>query len=275
MTWHLPAQTLRDYTSGDISSVDSWSVEAHLSRCQRCRSLLAQWYAADDLRRQRLDQGWAALAAALPPQAQLAPGTRRRQTRMLLAGGPAARGAWLLACTIVLVLAAMMGVWGGGVPWLGVVAPLAPLAGVAVSYGSRLDAVREALAATPAGGLRLLLLRTASVLAATTPIALVAGYLSGYGSPAPWLLASLVLTVATLALATVLSIEQAAAVSALGWLVAVGSALLGESWRTPVVLTPQAAPWMFALAAVAVVVITVRRQSFHHRVVPSRMEVLR
>lgn len=275
MTWHLPAQTLRGYLAGTVSETAAWSVEAHLAECERCRTLLAQVSAADGGLRQRLDYGWASLAVAIPPQGDVPAGTRWREARMLLAGGPAARGAWLVACTIVLVLAAALGLGTSRVPWLGVVAPLVPLLGVAASYGSRLDAAHEVIAATPAGGLRLLLVRTASVLAATTPVALTAGYVSGYGSPAPWLLASLALTLASLALGSVLGIERAASVLAGVWIVAVSGAFLDPLWRQPVVLTVDAMPWMLAVAAAAAAVIAVRRESFNQLAVHSRIEVLR
>src|SRR5690606_37540020 len=132
--------------------------EAHLTACERCRGLLAELSTMDQARRGRLDHGWATLAARLPPQGRARAGTRWRAARMLLAGGPAARWAWLVSCAVVLGLAAVLGAVARQVPWVGAVAPLVPVLGVAASYGSRLDAPRAAIAATPAGGLRLLLL---------------------------------------------------------------------------------------------------------------------
>jgi len=271
MTWHLSAHTLRSYLAGAVVETAAWSVEAHLTECERCRALLAGLDTVDEARRQRLDHGWARLAAALPPQGAVRAGTRWREARMLLAGGPAARWAWLMACATVLVLAAALGaVDTNRIPWLGVIAPLVPVLGVAASYGSRLDAAYEVIAATPAGGLRLLLVRTASVLAATIPLALLAGYVSGYGSPAPWLLACLALVLATMALGTAIGIERAAAVLTAGWVVAVSSTLLDPSWRRPPVLTSDAMPWMLAVAAVAAMVIAIRRESFNQLSVHSR-----
>src|SRR5690606_33577140 len=251
-----------------------WSVEAHLPECERCRTLLSGLYTADHQRRRRLDHGWAALSAALPPRGRARAGTRWRAARMLLASGPAARSAWLVACAIVLVLAAALGVVGAGGAWLGAIAPLVPVLGVAASYGSRLDPAYEVIATTPAGGLRLVLVRTAVVLAATIPVALVAGYVSGYGSPAAWLLACLALTLAALALGTVLGIERAAVLLAVGWVAAVGGALAGPCWRQPVVLTAEAMPWLLAVAAAAAAVIAIRREAFNQLPVHSR-EVLR
>ncbi|HEY8473148.1 MAG TPA: anti-sigma factor [Natronosporangium sp.] len=281
MSWHLPAATLRGYLAGAVTDPVGWSVEAHLTECERCRRLLAELSTADEQARRRLDDGWAALAAALPPPGAATPdrapaGTRWREAWLLLAGGPVARWAWLLACALVLVFAAVLtAVETSRVPWFGLVAPLVPVLGVAVSYGSRLDAPREIIAATPGGGLRLLLIRTLSVLLATTPIALVAGHLSGYGAPTPWLLASLALTLATLALGSVIGIGWAAAGLAVGWVAVVSSAFLYPVWRQPLVLTAEAEPWLVAVAAVAAVVIALRREAFNHLTVHSRIEVLK
>lgn len=263
-TWHLNAETLRDCLAGLLPAATAWSVEAHLTECERCRTLLARLSTADDARRQRLDDGWARLAAVLPPQGAVRAGTRWRRARMLLVGGPAARWAWLTACVVVLVLAAVFdAVVTDGISWLGVIAPLVPVVSVAASYGSRLDVSHEVIAATPAGGLRLLLVRTASVLAATIPVALVAGHVTDLGSPAPWLLACLALTLATMALGTLLGIERAAAVIVVGWVAAVSTALL-DPWRRPAVLTAEAMPWMLAVAVVAAAVLAARRGALHH-----------
>ena len=62
-----------------------------------------------------------------------------------------------------------------------VVRPLGPLAGVAVAFAGGLDPTREIGLAAPYSGLRLLLIRTAAVLAVTAPIVATAGSCS----PAP------------------------------------------------------------------------------------------
>jgi hypothetical protein len=159
------------------------------------------------------------------------------------------------------------------VPWLGVVAPLVPLLGVAASYGSGLDDAYEVIASTPAGGLRLLLVRSAAVLAVTTPIALAAGGIGGYGSPAPWLLASLTLTLAALALGSAVGVERAAAVVGTAWVVAVGGAVVNPPAPPPALLTLDAAPVLVTAIAFAVTVIAVRRGEFNHILVHRRTRV--
>ncbi|MFF6905713.1 hypothetical protein ACFY9Q_07225 [Streptomyces sp. NPDC012389] len=54
-------------------------------------------------------------------------------------------------------------------PLLLVTAPVLPLAGVALSYGRHADPLYEVVTSTPSGGLRLLLIRAAAVLAVSVP----------------------------------------------------------------------------------------------------------
>ncbi|MET9661403.1 zf-HC2 domain-containing protein, partial [Streptomyces sp. NPDC006510] len=100
------------------------------------------------------------------------PGAVTRAGRLLWSAGPALRGPWLLALLLVavgaLVLAYGAGVGDTARPLLLVVAPMLPLAGVALSYGRHADPMHEITAATPSGGLRLLT-RTAAVLAVSIP----------------------------------------------------------------------------------------------------------
>lgn len=265
LTWHIPESALRAYVRGGVGDVDAWSVESHLSACERCRIALADVSAADPDHAAAINGTWAVLAAELPEQGRPRPATRLRAARVLVAGGPAARWAWLAACGMVLVFAAVLSVTSAThVPWLGIVAPLVPLLGVAASFGSGLDDAYEVIASTPAGGLRLLLVRSAAVLAVTTPIALVAGAVTGYGSPAPWLLASLALTLATLALGSAVGVERAAAVVGIAWVVAVGGAVANPTAPLPVLLTLDAAPVLLAAIALGGVVIAARRAEFNH-----------
>lgn len=274
MTWHVPDEMLHEYLTGRVAGADAWSVEAHLTECERCRDALAVAHPTTvPDRAAALDETWAAIAAELPKQpAPVARGTRRREVRVLLAAGPAARWAWLAACALVLAFAAALGAAGAtSTPWLGIVAPVVPLLGVAASYSTGLDDAYEVIASTPGGGLRLLLLRSAVVLAVTTPVALVGNALTGYGSPVPWLLASLTLTLLTLAVGSLIGIERAAAAVGFAWLVAVGSTLVEPSGAVPALLTHDAVPAMLAAAATAAVVIMIRHDAFHELPARQRM----
>ncbi|MFG2884039.1 hypothetical protein ACGFYV_17375 [Streptomyces sp. NPDC048297] len=128
---------------------------------------------------------------------------------------------------VVAVGAVVLG-YGGGFAGaralLLAVAPVVPVAGVALSYGPYADPLYEVAAATPGGGLRLALIRTAAVLGVSLPLLTLAGVLlpaSGAPAAAAWLLPGLALTLGSLALASFVGCRTASAVTAGGWLCAV------------------------------------------------------
>ncbi|MEU8650194.1 zf-HC2 domain-containing protein [Streptomyces sp. NPDC048737] len=159
--------------------------------------------------------------------AEPAPVRVPRLARVLWAAGPAVRGAWSVA-VVAVALGAVGLAYGAGVtgarPLLLALAPVVPVLGVALSYGPHADPVHEIAAASPAGGLRLLLTRTAAVLLVCLPVLTLAGLLlPGSGAPgaAAWLLPGLALTLASLALAGYVGSRTGAAVTGGGWLCAV------------------------------------------------------
>ncbi|MFH9926630.1 zf-HC2 domain-containing protein [Streptomyces sp. NPDC017252] len=150
-----------------------------------------------------------------------------RVARLLWAAGPAVRGAWLPA-VLGVALAALGLSYGAGFPGaralLLALAPVLPVAGVAVSYGPHADPLHEVAAATPGGGLRLALTRTVAVLTVSLPLLTLTGLLlpaSGAPAAAAWLLPGLALALASLALASVVGCRAAAALTGGGWLCAV------------------------------------------------------
>ncbi|MBL1080644.1 zf-HC2 domain-containing protein [Streptomyces actinomycinicus] len=150
-----------------------------------------------------------------------------RPARLLWAAGPAVRGAWLPA-VLGVALGALALSYGAGVPGMRAlllaIAPVLPVAGVALSYGPHADPLHEVAAATPGGGLRLALTRTVAVLAVSLPLLTFAGLLlpaSGAPAAAAWLLPGLALALASLALATFVGCRAAAGVTGGGWLCAV------------------------------------------------------
>ncbi|MEV6940405.1 zf-HC2 domain-containing protein [Streptomyces sp. NPDC051132] len=150
-----------------------------------------------------------------------------RVARLLWAAGPAVRGAWLPA-VLGVALAALGLSYGAGFPGaralLLALAPVLPVAGVAVSYGPHADPLHEVAAATPGGGLRLALTRTVAVLTVSLPLLTLTGLLlpaSGAPAAAAWLLPGLALALASLALASVVGCRAAATLTGGGWLCAV------------------------------------------------------
>ena len=234
--WHATAGLVARYADGSLAEPDAWSLEKHLESCPGCAALVsravrgtAAGAVLDEVREAVLG---AAPAGAARSVAAPAPALSRL-ARLLWAAGPAVRGAWLPAVLLVAVGAMVLG-YGGGVPGtralLLAIAPVVPVAGVALSYGPHADPLYEVVAASPAGGLRLALTRTAAVLAVSLPLLTLTGLLlpaSGAPAAAAWLLPGLALTLGTLALASFVGCRTAAGVTAGGWLCAVGAPVPG------------------------------------------------
>ncbi|MGV4885267.1 zf-HC2 domain-containing protein [Streptomyces viridosporus] len=198
--------------------------------------------------------------------------------RLLWALGPAVRGAWLPAVLLVAVGAVALA-HGGGIanarPWLLALAPVVPVAGVALSYGPHADPMHEITAATPSAGLRLVLTRTAAVLAVSLPLLTLAGALlpsADAPNAAAWLLPGLALTLASLALAGYVGLRTATAVTGGGWLCAVlGPVLtapggltdeLGERLSRYLDGAPAQGGWA-AAAVLCAALLAARRPAFH------------
>lgn len=222
--WHIPADELRRYAAGEASPPWLWSTEAHLAGCAHCRQRLGEEVAPQLVRR-----GWARLDVELDaPQ----PGWVERvllrlgvrdHTARLLAATPVLRASWLLALAVTLALTALAAnlatTFAVPIVFLGL-APVLPLAGVAVSFGPRTDPTYEITLVAPLHTFRLLLLRTTAVVGATTTMSAVASLaLPGYGLLAlAWFLPALVLTLLSLALTPRLGPIMAAGSVGAGWL---------------------------------------------------------
>jgi hypothetical protein len=193
----------------------------------------------------------------------------RAHTARLLAATPSLRASWLLAIVAALaftVLAADAG--PRGTLLFLTLAPILPLAGVALAYGPQVDRLHELGAAAPLSGFRLLLLRSAAVVATTTLLAGGAGlFLPGAGGvAAAWLLPALALSLLTLALSARLEPVQAAGGLAAGWVAVVisaqreagGEAALAEGDYAAFGVTGQLICLSLALACAAVLVLARR-----------------
>jgi putative zinc finger protein len=226
-TWHADQAMLSAYSDGLLDAAGRWSVEAHLTSCAACR--LQARALVDPVRLRRLR---AALIEAVDvPRAGVAERLLVRlgvadHTARLLAATPALRGSWLLAVAATLAFAVLAAwVQRGPDATLGFVcvAPLLPLAGIAVAYGPGIDPTYEIGLAAPLRSFRLLLLRAATVLGASALLAAAASLALprlGWGAAA-WLLPSLGLTAASLALATTVEPLRAIGTTAGAWVAAV------------------------------------------------------
>ncbi|MFF5966809.1 zf-HC2 domain-containing protein [Streptomyces collinus] len=206
MSWHVPEEDLRAYVRGELAAPALWSADAHLTSCARCRAALAE--VSDPV---ALDAGWDRLDAELDaPRTGLLEKLLVRvgvagHTARLLAATPVLRRSWLGAVVAVLLLSVAAGhsVRTGEFPMLFLaLAPLLPLAGVALSYGPALDPTYEMAVVAPMHGFRLLMIRTVAVLAVVLALnGLATLALPAYGLRAlAWLLPGLALTATGLAL---------------------------------------------------------------------------
>ncbi|MEU1004285.1 zf-HC2 domain-containing protein [Streptomyces tibetensis] len=206
MSWHVSEEELRAYARGELQAPALWSADTHLTSCARCRAVLAE--VSDPV---ALDAGWDRLDAELDaPRPGLLEKLLVRagvagHTARLLAATPVLRRSWLGAVVAVLLLSVAAGhtVHGGEFPTLFLaLAPLLPLAGVALSYGPALDPTYEMAVVAPMHGFRLLMIRTVAVLAVVLALnGLATLALPAYGLRAlAWLLPGLALTATGLAL---------------------------------------------------------------------------
>ncbi|MCA2199194.1 hypothetical protein [Streptomyces sp. SMS_SU21] len=222
--WHVPEDDLRAYARGGLEAPALWSADTHLTACAHCRAVLA-----DLGDRVALDVGWERLDAELDaPRPGLLESLLLRlgvrdHTARLLAATPALRRSWLGAVTAVLLLTVAVTVGrteSGRLTFFLALAPLLPLAGVALSYGPRMDPTYEMAVVAPMHGFRLLMIRTVAVLTAGLGLnGLATLALPGYGLLAlSWLLPALALTATALALSARLGPVLAPALTGGGWL---------------------------------------------------------
>ncbi|KQX47280.1 MULTISPECIES: hypothetical protein [unclassified Streptomyces] len=307
-SWHVTDALALRYAEGSAAETDAWSLEKHVESCTPCAGRVS-----DAVRAGAAGPALAAVREELlaslghrPAPAPATPAPRPGRTtaapsyrpapttavplpavhgplgrwaRLWYAVGPALRGSWVVA--VLLVVGGAFGLaHGAGVQGarglLLAVSPVLPLAGVAVSYGRHADPLYEIAASTPSGGLRLLLTRTAAVLAVCVPLLTAGGALlpptAGLPGTATWLLPGLALTLATLALGSFVGCRAAAATLGGGWLLAVTGPLLGPPGApgagaaalAPYFSGPAAQGAWATAALVCAALLVLRRRSFDH-----------
>ncbi len=176
--WHLDDETLQAYAEGTPLPVVGPSVEAHLPGCSECRSRFSSLVPDEpiDLAWDRIRADIEAPRRSLSERLLHSLGLSAESARVL-AAVPALRGAWLLGLLAVTVFASVAALFAGdvGLTLFLMVAPLAPVAGVAASFGGDGDPSHELVTVTPYSALRLLLLRTLGVLATSVPVMILLG----------------------------------------------------------------------------------------------------
>lgn len=262
--WHADDDLLARYVTGEAHPLHGASLEQHLLHCAGCRARVAGHVAAPPLE---------AVWARIQEQAQAPTPTvlERALTRLgvsepdalLVAVAPTLRASWLLGLAATLGFVGVSAAYGGdrGLGLFLLVAPLVPVVGVALAYGPDVDPAYEVAVAAPYSTARLLLLRTAAVLATSLPLVLAAALLAPAlaWSAVAWLLPASAFTAVVLAASTWTRPLVVASALGIAWACAVGAATAG---RDPAaVLAPGLLLVYAAVAAAAVIVLRLR---LHH-----------
>lgn len=260
-SWHADGDALRRWVSGTAGSMTSISVEQHVQRCADCRSAVATLVPAAPL-----EQVWDnVLADVEMPRLGVVHRLLRTvgvgpSDALVISSAVTLRFAWLcgvigvLGFAVVAQLLAFDHVLGLFL----VAAPLLPVAGVAAAYGPSVDPMYELVQVTPYLMVRLVLLRTASILVTSAPLTVAVGLLM----PAPTAVAIIWLLPAAGFLAIVLTGSiwydplYLAGVVIVGWITAViVAARFGHQLA---VLAPGALAGYAGIAIVAVAVLLSR-----------------
>ena len=218
MTWHPAVEALEAYVSGEVPVSQVWSIEAHVAGCELCHRAIDSRFGDPA----RLEAIWAGVVEGVDaPRPRLIErmlvgvGVPEYLAR-LLGATPSLTVPWLLAVVAVLGFGLVMA-WNSagdsptdaraGLFAFLLLAPLVPVAGVAVAFGPVADPAHEIAVASPFHGFRLLLIRTVAVVATSTGLALVMALLlpeAGLMAVA-WIVPGLALAGVALAMSTVVS----------------------------------------------------------------------
>ncbi len=230
MTWHIDQPTMNRYEEGGLDRVAASSLEAHTNQCGQCRSLVSvdpgifelQWLKIAD----RIEVGRRGLIERALERSGVPDHIAR-----VVALSPALRASFVLAVLLVLVFAAAASTsnpGAGSYRIFLIVAPLLPVAGVAMAFGKLVDPAHELTLASPIDAFRLLLWRAAAVLT----VSLGAAFLFWPVVPAPstvgfaaWVIPAFALTLTTLALSSRFEPSVGSGIVTAGWLLVILPAL--------------------------------------------------
>jgi hypothetical protein len=256
---HVATALLERYAAGapGIGADTLWAVEAHLESCGLCRERLGAL--TPPATRALLTRVQANLVRELARSPQM---PNRRWVRRLAGWAPP--GLWSRLTMTMLVLMAALGLDLAhvrlGPSLVLLVAPIAPLLGVAAIWSAGVDPAHELVVASPRAGLYLVMRRTLAVLVVVIPALAAAGWVVG-ASPVRWLLPCLAFTAGTLALGELIGVHRAAGVLALVWTAAViGPTVLTS--RPTFFLAPDSLPYWAGLIAVAAIPLLLRRNAY-------------
>ena len=253
MSWHVPEQLAVAYVVGAVQGARAASVEAHILTCDLCRSRVGAQVADD-----RLTGIWSAVVDEVDAPRRswservlIAIGIPETDAR-LVAAAPTLHLSWLTSLAAVLIFAA----WASnttdrGITLFLILAPVVPVLAVAGAYGPRIDPTYEVSVASPYPTLRLVLLRSATVVAASGALAVVASAFVPNGHvAAAWLLPCLALVSLALLMARWVALPIAAFAVAATYALPLLVAFVDGRELSAVLLSP-ALQWTAVAVAVA------------------------
>jgi len=232
-TWHADEALMARYVRGEAGSLDGASLEQHLTGCADCRARMATHVEIAPLEMvwSRVREQVQAPSPSLVERLLTGLGLSAPDAR-IVAAAPSLRTSWLLGLAVTLGFVGLGTANGGtrGLAFFLLVAPLVPVAGVAFAYGPDVDPSYEVGVAVPYSAARLLLLRSAAVLATSLPLVLGASLLvpALSLSAVTWLFPALAFTVVVLAASTWIRPTVAAVSLGIAWACAVGVAAVGR-----------------------------------------------
>ncbi len=259
--WHVSETRLRTWAAGGVDSVEAASIEQHLPGCGQCQAVVAKAHDTD-----RRDQVWEAIRDRIEPQPLnlvgrvlvrlgMSPGNA-----LLVPSVPSLSGAWLLGVglTLAFAVAATSAAGPRGVAVFLLLAPLAPLVGVALAFGAEIDPSYELTLAAPYSKLRLLLWRSSLVLATTIPLAVLAAIPldTHWWVAGAWLLPATAFCAVTLAATRWLEPQVTALAISVSWVLAQSMAIRGGE---PLAAFSAAAMIVYAVVGAASVAVFLSR----------------
>ena len=217
---------------------------------------------------QRIERNWNAITAELDLPAPSVIerllgriGLPAHMTRLALAT-PSLRRIWFIATALVVVIglaSADSTRTQDSIFTFLIIAPLLPVLGVAMAYGTEADPAHEISLATPIRGLRLVLTRAVVVLLCSAVALAVVAVFSGDPMALAWLLPGLALTLLSLAGSTLTSPRRAAAVVGGAWLMVI--LMLNGATTDPISALLRPGQALSVLAATAAGLIIYQRRN--------------
>jgi hypothetical protein len=218
-TWHPSVAQVWAWVEGTVGPLDTASIDQHIPLCAVCRTVASESPALPEL-----EETWQAIRDRLEPQRLNLVGQMLVRMGMsphnafLTSSTPSLSDGWFAGIAFALLFAVVAGAMSGtrGLAIFLFVAPLAPLAGIAFAFSRDTDPLFELTLAAPYSKFRLLMWRSAAILATTVPLTVMAALIAGmsWWEAGVWLIPALAFCTITLALAT--WVEPAASAMGIG-----------------------------------------------------------